>query len=103
MGEFSTIDTAELVLGARFAGNYFGGEARVLSTRLMQSVQWSAAIEVGTMASTSHISMPSFLRLLLHHCYYYYYYYYYYLTLFSESLLRRATVPDRVVILVILC
>ena len=45
MGEFSTVDTAELVLGARFAGNYFGGEALALSTRLMQGVQWPAAIQ----------------------------------------------------------
>lgn len=45
MGEFSTVDTAELVLGARLAGNYFGGEALALSTQLMQGVRWSAAIE----------------------------------------------------------
>ena len=43
--EYSTIDTAELVLGALFAGNYFGGEVLKLATQLRDSVQWSNAIK----------------------------------------------------------
>ena len=45
LSEFSTIDTAELVLGAMFAGNYLGGEALELATELMSSVSWSDAIK----------------------------------------------------------
>lgn len=45
LSEFSTIDTAIVVLGAMFAGNYLGGEALELATELMSSVSWSDAIE----------------------------------------------------------
>lgn len=34
LGEFSTIDTAELALGALFAGNYFGGAVQAQATAL---------------------------------------------------------------------
>ena len=34
LSEFSTIDTTELVLGALFAGNYFGGEVLELALQL---------------------------------------------------------------------
>eukprot|EP00040_Diaphanoeca_grandis_P043704 m.10021 g.10021 ORF g.10021 m.10021 type:complete len:430 (-) comp8069_c0_seq1:68-1357(-) len=43
--EYSTIDTAEMVLGARLAGNYFKGHALTLSQRLMVLVTWQDAIE----------------------------------------------------------
>ena len=45
LSEFSTIDTSELVLGALFAGNYFGGEILMLAQQLRDSVQWSDAIK----------------------------------------------------------
>ena len=45
LSEYSTIDTAELVLGALFAGNYFGGETLDLAQQLLQNVQWSDAIK----------------------------------------------------------
>ena len=62
LSEFSTIDTSECVLGALFAGNYFGGEVRRfvdlkdcdlvtylfqvmdLATQLKDATQWSDAI-----------------------------------------------------------
>ena len=45
LSEFSTIDTTELVLGALFAGNYFGGEIFDMSQQLLQNVKWSDAIK----------------------------------------------------------
>ena len=42
--EFSTIDTTILVLGALFAGNYFGGEVESLALQLRDATQWSDAI-----------------------------------------------------------
>lgn len=45
LSEFSTIDTTELVLGALFAGNYFGGEIIEMANVLLQSVSWSDAIK----------------------------------------------------------
>ena len=42
--EFSTIDTTILVLGALFAGNYFGGEVERLALQLRNATQWSDAI-----------------------------------------------------------
>jgi hypothetical protein len=45
LSEFSTIDTTELVLGALFAGNYFGGEIFEMSQQLLQSVKWDDAIK----------------------------------------------------------
>ena len=43
-GQFSTVDTAEMVAGALFAGSFFGGEARVLANRIAEGVHWGAAI-----------------------------------------------------------
>ena len=45
LSEYSTIDTTELVLGALFAGNYFGGEILEMSQQLLQNVKWSDAIK----------------------------------------------------------
>merc|ERR1712213_204875 len=45
LSEFSTIDTAELVLGALFAGNYFGGEVLNLALQLKEATKWSDALE----------------------------------------------------------
>lgn len=44
VSEYSTIDTAELVMGAFFAGNYFGGEVLAQARALAQNVTWSDAI-----------------------------------------------------------
>ena len=44
LSEFSTIDTSELVLGALFAGNYFGGEVLDLAVQLRDATNWSDAI-----------------------------------------------------------
>merc|ERR1719150_85398 len=44
LSEFSTIDTSILVLGALFAGNYFGGEVESLALQLRDATQWSDAI-----------------------------------------------------------
>ena len=44
--EFSTIDTTILVLGALFAGNYFGGEVESLALQLRDATQWSDAIKL---------------------------------------------------------
>ena len=46
LSEFSTIDTTILVLGALFAGNYFGGEVENLALQLRDSTQWSDAIKL---------------------------------------------------------
>ena len=40
LSEYSTIDTSELVLGALFAGNYFGGEILVLAQQLLNNVRY---------------------------------------------------------------
>ena len=53
LSEFSTIDTTELVLGALFAGNYFGGEVENLALQLRDATQWSDAIKL--------IEIPSLL------------------------------------------
>jgi len=45
LSEFSTIDTSECVLGALFAGNYFGGEVMSLALQLQDATQWSDAIK----------------------------------------------------------
>ena len=45
LSEFPTIDTTELVLGALFAGNYFGGEIFEMSQQLLESVEWDDAIK----------------------------------------------------------
>ena len=42
LSEYSTIDTSELVLGALFAGNYFGGEILVLAQQLLNNVRYSS-------------------------------------------------------------
>ena len=44
-GEFSTIDTAEMTMGALFAGNYFGGELHSLALDIARSVDWNKAIK----------------------------------------------------------
>ena len=44
--EFSTIDTTILVLGALFAGNYFGGQVEQLALQLRDATQWSDAIKL---------------------------------------------------------
>ena len=44
LSEFSTIDTTILVLGALFAGNYFGGEVETLALQLRAATKWSDAI-----------------------------------------------------------
>ena len=46
LSEFSTIDTTILVLGALFAGNYFGGEVENLALQLRDATQWSDAIKL---------------------------------------------------------
>jgi hypothetical protein len=45
--EFSTVDTAEMAMGALFAGNYFGDEVMDAAVALVSKVQWPAAIEEG--------------------------------------------------------
>jgi hypothetical protein len=42
--QFSTVDTAEMVAGALFAGNFYGGEVKVMAEALGNSVDWSCAI-----------------------------------------------------------
>jgi len=49
LSEFSTIDTTICVLGALFAGNYFGGEVQSLALQLRDATQWSNAIEAGNL------------------------------------------------------
>jgi hypothetical protein len=44
-GEYSTVDTAEMAMGALFAGNFFGGEVQRLAQALSRSVSWSNAIK----------------------------------------------------------
>lgn len=43
--EYSTIDTAIFLCGARVAGHYFGGAALELADRLFSAVQWSAFLD----------------------------------------------------------
>lgn len=38
ISEFSTIDTAEMVLGALFAGNYFGGEIQAKAEQVRAAI-----------------------------------------------------------------
>ena len=45
LSEFSTIDTTELMLGALFAGNYFGGEIFEIAQQMLHKVKWSDAIK----------------------------------------------------------
>lgn len=46
--EFSTVDTAEMAMGALFAGNYFGGATNVLARKIATEVNWSVAIQSET-------------------------------------------------------
>ena len=46
--EYSTVDTAEMVMGALFAGNYFGGAVQRVAQKLAAEVNWSVAIESAT-------------------------------------------------------
>lgn len=45
LGEWSTIDSAELFMGALFAGNYFGDAVDDLAQSLASAVKWSDALE----------------------------------------------------------
>ena len=45
-GAFSTVDTAELVLGALLAGNVFGGDVLAAARSLAESVNWMAAMNL---------------------------------------------------------
>ena len=38
LSEYSTIDTSECVLGALFAGNYFGGEVTLINFKVIKLV-----------------------------------------------------------------
>ena len=40
IAEYSTIDTAELMLGALFVGNYFGGQVQTKAAQLAAQVDW---------------------------------------------------------------
>lgn len=44
----STVDTAELALGALFAGNYFGGAVKGAAKELAGNISWTAAIRNNT-------------------------------------------------------
>jgi hypothetical protein len=44
----STVDTAEMALGALFAGNYFGSEVATVAQQLVGNISWSAAISNNT-------------------------------------------------------
>lgn len=46
--EYSTVDTAEMVMGALFAGNYFGGALQRGAQKIAKEVKWSVAIESAT-------------------------------------------------------
>jgi len=45
LSEFSTIDTSELMLGALFAANYFGGQVEVLANQLKDRTNWAGAVK----------------------------------------------------------
>ena len=59
LSEFSTIDTTELVLGALFAGNYFGGEVLEMSQQLLESVEWDDAIKAADKPTIFPIVNPN--------------------------------------------
>ena len=40
VGEYSTIDSAIMIAGAYFAGNYFGGEIKDLADSIGNTPQW---------------------------------------------------------------
>lgn len=44
-GQYSTVDTAELIMGALFAGNYFGGDINSTAIALARNISWSDAIK----------------------------------------------------------
>mmetsp|Transcript_12012 Transcript_12012/g.18967 ORF Transcript_12012/g.18967 Transcript_12012/m.18967 type:complete len:504 (+) Transcript_12012:122-1633(+) len=46
--EFSTVDTAEMAMGALFAGNYLGGVVQVAATKLASMTSWEDAIKSAT-------------------------------------------------------
>jgi len=48
LGEFSTVDTAEMALGALFASNYFGGAVSRSAFSLVHMTNWTAAIRSST-------------------------------------------------------
>lgn len=45
IGEYSTVDTTEMTMGALFAGNYFGGDVKVAAENLANKTSWSDAIK----------------------------------------------------------
>ena len=59
LSEFSTIDTSILVLGALFAGNYFGGEVQSLAVQLREATKWSDAIEAANLPGLLAVINPS--------------------------------------------
>ena len=48
LGEYSTVDSAELALGALFVGNYFGGNVSLAAHNLAKATAWSKAISAPT-------------------------------------------------------
>lgn len=46
--EYSTVDTAEMAMGALFAGNYFGGDVQRAAQKIASEVDWSTAIKSAT-------------------------------------------------------
>lgn len=48
VGEYSTIDTAEMTAGALFAGNYFGGDVLAAAEALFSLTDWSQALSSAT-------------------------------------------------------
>lgn len=58
LSEFSTIDTAELAMGALFAGNYFGGDILAQAQAFAQSVSWSDAIKSADLSTIYPVVDP---------------------------------------------
>lgn len=68
--EYSTVDTAEMAMGALFAGNYFGGAVQRAAQKIAKEVKWSVAIEsaisptiyptVNAVSPTQHAARPPF-------------------------------------------
>merc|ERR1719238_660717 len=58
-GEYSTIDTSIMVAGAYFAGNYFGGQAKVLANAIGRTPKWQTIIVNKWSANMYRVSKPS--------------------------------------------
>lgn len=56
--EYSTIDSAEMLMGALFAGNYFGGDIQLRAQRLARNVSWSDAIEAPDKPTIYPVVLP---------------------------------------------